>query len=133
VTIHVNQGRFYNGFIGLMVNTGLFGTIFMGVFLISGSMLAWRLIKYLRIYGVEDNFSRMTCIVAGTWMANIIAFFIFHGDAEYAMKTFSLQAGMLLACRRNLLERLIDEEPADQEDQVTLNAESSPAPRLSPV
>lgn len=133
VTIHVNQGRFYNGFIGLMVNTGLFGTMFMGVFLFSGSMLAWRQIKYLRIYGVEDHFSRMTCIVASTWMANIIAFFIFHGDAEYAMKTFSLQAGLLLACRRNLLARLEEEAPAEQEDQETLHAEPSSAPRLSPV
>jgi hypothetical protein len=115
VTIHVNQGRFYNGFIGLMINTGLFGTIFMILFLGSGSLVAWRLIKYLRIYGVQDNFSRVTCIVASTWIANIIAFFIFHGDAEYAMKTFSLQIGMMLACRRNLLARHISESESEGE------------------
>jgi preprotein translocase subunit SecG len=95
--------------------------------------VAWRLIKYLRIYGVHDNFSRMTCIVAGTWMANIIAFFIFHGDAEYAMKTFSLQAGLLLACRRNLLARLEVEEASEQADEKSLDSAPVNAPRLSPV
>lgn len=136
VTIHVNQGRFYNGFIGLMVNTGLFGTIFMTLFLGSGSLVAWRLIKYLRIYGVHDNFSRVTCIVASTWMANIIAFFIFHGDAEYAMKTFSLQIGMMLACRRNLLARHANEKASEEreEDAVQIPVASrkiNPTPVIS--
>jgi hypothetical protein len=132
VQIHVNQGRFYNGFIGLMVNTGLFGTIFMGVFLGSGSLVAWRLVRYLRVYGVEDHFSRVTCIVTSSWMANIIAFVIFHGDAEYAMKTFSLQAGMMLACRRNLMARLLVDEPSGEAAE-SVAADPASAPRLSPV
>ena len=134
VTIHINQGRFYNGFIGLMVNTGVFGTLFMSLFLGAGTLIAWRLMSYLRTYGIEDHFSRMTCIVASTWMANIIAFFIFHGDAEYAMKTFSLQIGLMLACRRNLLSRLEgdafhQENPIDMEDVEDMVG----AKRLSPI
>lgn len=134
VTIHINQGRFYNGLIGLMVNTGVFGTLFMSLFLGAGTLIAWRLMSYLRTYGIEDHFSRMTCIVASTWMANIIAFFIFHGDAEYAMKTFSLQIGLMLACRRNLLSRLEgdafhQEDPIDMEDVEDMVG----AKRLSPI
>ena len=135
VTIHVNQGRFYNGFIGLMVNTGIFGTLCMILFLGAGTLIAWRLMRFVRHYGVEDQFSRMTCIVASTWMANIIAFFIFHGDAEYAMKTFSLQAGLMLACRRNLLARLREDdanEPLEAGQEEAL-PELDTARRLSPV
>jgi hypothetical protein len=68
-------------------------------------------------------------------MANIIAFFIFHGDAEYAMKTFSLQAGLMLACRRNLLARLREEdanEPLEAGHEEAL-PELDTARRLSPV
>lgn len=106
LTLHINQGRFYNGFIGLMVNTGVFGTIFMLTFLGAGAVLAWKVITYIREIGCEDRFTRMCSVIAGLYMANVIAFIALHGDSEYAMKTFSLQAGVLLVCHHLLRRRV---------------------------
>lgn len=106
ITMHVNQGRFFNGFIGLMVNTGVFGTLSMLVFLAGGTILAWRILQHLRRHGCADNFSRMCAVLTGLWMSNSFAFLFLHGDSEYAMKTFSLQAGLLLACHVQLKKRL---------------------------
>lgn len=105
LTLHINQGRFYNGFIGLMVNTGVFGTAFMLLFLFSGCYLAWKVMVYLRRLGCEDQFTRMCSVISGLYMANVIAFLALHGDSEYAMKTFSLQAGVLLVCHYFLRKR----------------------------
>ena len=105
ITYHINQGRFFNGFIGLMVNTGLFGTLFMFLFLLMGSIIAVRIILYLRRHGVDDEFSRVCCLIASLWLANVVAFAALHGDSEYAMKTFSLQAGLLIACEYMLRGR----------------------------
>ena len=116
ITYHMNQGRFFNGFIGLMINTGLFGTLFMLLFLLMGSVLAVKVILHLRKHGVEDEFSRVSCIVACLWMANVVAFIALHGDSEYAMKTFSLQAGLLVVCHYMLRSRLRKEaEPETAE------------------
>ena len=99
-----------------MVNTGLFGTLFMFLFLFMGSVLAVKVILHLREHGVEDEFSRVSCIVACLWMANVIAFIVLHGDSEYAMKTFSLQAGLLVVCHYMLRDRLRKEaEPETAE------------------
>ncbi len=108
ITMHVNQGRFYNGFIGLMVNTSVFGTLFMLIFLAAGSYLAFAIMKILRRHGCDDLFTRLCCIVSSLWMANVIAFLFFHGDSEFAMKTFSLQAGLMIACKRSLDYRYSD-------------------------
>ncbi len=105
VTRDVNQGRYYNGSIGLMVNTGVFGTFFMMLFLGGGTSLAWRIIGILRAEGCEDAFTRTCCVLAGLWMATVISFLFLHGDSEIASKTFSLQAGLLLTCHRLLRER----------------------------
>jgi hypothetical protein len=112
ISAHINQGKYYNGFIGLMVNTGVFGTFFMLLFVFAGTRVAWRIIRYLRRYGCEDNFARVCSVVAGYWMANVLAFLFLHGDSEYAMKTFSLQAGVMLVCHVLLQRRL--NEPAEQ-------------------
>jgi hypothetical protein len=117
ITYHINQGRFYNGFIGLMVNTGLFGTCFMLLFLLGGSVVAIKVIFHLREHGVDDEFSRVSCIVACLWMANVIAFLALHGDSEYAMKTFSLQAGLLITCQYMLRDRLRAEPPEQPEQE----------------
>lgn len=115
ITYHINQGRFYNGFIGLMVNTGLFGTCFMFLFLIAGSVVAMKVIFHLREHGVDDEFSRVSCLVACLWMANVVAFIALHGDSEYAMKTFSLQAGLLIVCQYMLRDRLRVQQPEQPE------------------
>jgi len=106
VTWHINQGKFYNGFIGLMVNTGVFGTAFMALFIFSGTVLALQVMRHLRRHGCQDGFARVCSLVAGLWMANAMAFVFINGDSEYAMKTFSLQAGILLACKHLLAQRL---------------------------
>ena len=115
ITYHINQGRFYNGFIGLMVNTGLVGTCFMLLFLLAGTVVAVKVIFHLREHGVDDEFSRVSCIVSCLWMANVVAFIALHGDSEYAMKTFSLQAGLLIACQYMLRDRLREEPPEQLE------------------
>jgi len=112
ITLHVNQGRFYNGFIGLMVNTGLAGTTFMMIFLIAGSVVALRIIFGYGSGHYENRFHRLCCVVASLWMANTIAFLFFHGDSEWAMKTFALQAGALITCQALLAsERRGELEP----------------------
>lgn len=125
ITTHVNQGRFYNGFIGLMVNTGVFGTAFMLIFLGGGTALALRVIHFLRRYGCHDAFARMSSVVAGLWMTSTIAFLFLHGDSEYAMKTFSLVAGLLIACHRLLVARREKEE--DKTAELEPVAEANPA------
>src|SRR5207249_3250137 len=81
ITLHVNQGIFFNGTIGLLVNTGLFGTLFMMLFLGAGTVLVSKVIKKLRRVGCEDLFTRMCTVLAGFWMANLIAFLFLHGDS----------------------------------------------------
>ena len=105
ITGHVNVGRFFNGFVGLMVNTGVFGTAFMLLFLGSGTVLAWRVMKYLRTTECEDIFLRVCKLVASLWIANVLAFLFLHGDSEFALKTFSIQSGLLLTCYRHVQSR----------------------------
>jgi O-antigen ligase len=111
VTAHINAAKFYNGLIGLMINTGIFGTFFMLMFMLAGTWQAWKIIRFLRRHGCEDMFSRTCCVVTAMWMANVIAFIFIHGDSEFAMKTFALQAGVMMACHR-LLERRLRTEVA---------------------
>jgi len=105
IEVHINAGKYYNGIIGLLVNTGIFGTFCMLMFLGSGTALAWRIMRLLRAQGCNDTFTRVCSVLAALWMANVIAFLFLHGDSEYAMKTFSLQAGILLACEYHLRQR----------------------------
>lgn len=105
ISFHINQGKFYNGFIGLMVNTGITGTIGMLLLLYGGTRLAWRVVQHLRAFGCEDNFSRVSILVASSWLTSAFLFMFLHGDSEWAMKTFSLLAGMLLLCDRFLRQR----------------------------
>lgn len=111
VTFHLNQGKFYNGFIGLMVNTGVFGTISMLLFIAGGLRIAVGIIRHVRRYGFEDHFSRAAILVASFFIASVIGFLFLHGDSEWAMKTFSLQTGLLLLCQRAFRERLEHQEP----------------------
>ena len=111
INAHIEQGKFYNGFIGLMINTGFPGTFFMLIFLGSGTILAGQIIRKLREQGCDDNFARVCCVVSGLWMANVLSFWFLHGDSEYAMKTFSLQAAILITCNWHLTQRSLAELP----------------------
>jgi O-antigen ligase len=112
LSFHLNQGRFFNGFIGLLVNTGLFGTTFMLMFLFVGSKLALGIILRVRRHNYDDMFSRVATVLASLWVANVTSFLFLHGDSEYAAKTFSLQAGLLLTCNRLLAKREEEDAPA---------------------
>lgn len=105
VTRHVNLGRFYNGFVGLLVNTGIPGLTFMLMFQFGGTFIAFKIMRHLRREGCEDDFVRVAGILAAMWMADLIAFHFFHGNAEIALRRFGLQAGLLLACWRCLEAR----------------------------
>lgn len=118
ITGHINQGRFYNGFVGLMVNTGVFGTFFILLFLGTGLHISLKIAWYLRAHGCNDNFLRLSAVVAGFWVANTIGFLFLHGDSEYAMKTFSLQAGMLVVCYEHIRRR--QEAAAEAPAELTL-------------
>ena len=87
----------------------------MLLFLLAGSVVAIKVIFHLREHGVDDEFSRVSCIVACLWMANVVAFIVLHGDSEYAMKTFSLQAGLLIVCQYMLRDRLRVQQPEQPE------------------
>ena len=127
ITSHVEQGKFYNGFIGLMVNTGIPGTATMLMFLFGGTLLSFRIIGHLRRYGADDDFSRMCSLASGLWIANVTAFLIFHGDSEIALKTFAVQSGLLLVAHRLLLRRVgvLAEDQATQTQ--TAPTDESPA------
>jgi hypothetical protein len=68
--------------------------------------VAVRILQFLRLHGCQDDFERMCKLVAGLWIANTFAFLFLHGDSEFAMKTFSLQGGIIVACYEHLKARL---------------------------
>ena len=105
---HLDQGVFYNGFIGLMVNTGVFGTLGMLIFLYGVTRVAVRIIRHLRSHGCNDTFARIAAIMAGMWITGVVLFIFLHGDAETAMKPFSLQAERLIVCDKLLQQRLTE-------------------------
>jgi hypothetical protein len=102
VTGHLNQGKFYNGPIGLLVNTGLPGTCFMALFLAAGTALALRIVRHLRRDGCTDSMARACSLASSLWLAHTTAFIFIHGDVEHALKTFAFLAGLLLLCERHL-------------------------------
>ncbi len=119
---HLAIGRFYNGFIGLMVNTGVFGFLSMTIFIIGGLLLAFRIIRHVRRYGSYDRFSRIGALVASSYVFSVIAFFFLHGDSEFAMKSFSLLTGMLI-----MVERLFDQRLRNEEQETAVETNGSAA------
>lgn len=99
---YIDPDTFYNGFIGLLVNTGWPGTGSMLLFLGAGTAIAMRILFRIRRFGVPDSFSRLCCILAAQWVGGVIIFLFLHGDSEFAMRSFSLQAALLMCCEYNL-------------------------------
>jgi hypothetical protein len=110
---HINIGRFYNGFVGLLVNTGIFGTLFMLTFLTGGTILAVRIIRLLREHRWEDPFALVCSVIVSLWLARVIGWLLLHGDSEWALKNFGLQAAMMVACHYHLTQRLQSEDPRE--------------------
>lgn len=105
ITEHVNLGRFYNGPVGLLVNTGIPGALCMLGLLATGTWVAGRTLMHVRRNGAEDLFSRMACVNAAYWVVQVGVFLFLHGDAEFAMNTFGLHLGLVLAANELLLQR----------------------------
>lgn len=116
----VDNGIFFNGTIGLLVNTGVPGTIFFFLVLGAGTMTMVRILQFIRREGAGDSFARMSCVLAGLWAAQVSSFIFLHGDSEYALRTFSLPAAMMLACDWHLSRRrrgMEDEVPVAAVDR----------------
>lgn len=100
---HLQSRTFYNGFIGLMVNTGLPGTFFMLLFMFGGSVNAWYITRTFMQGHRHDLFSRAAAMFAGVWFFNVLFFLFLHGDSEKAMKSFAFQFALLLIFTHYLL------------------------------
>lgn len=94
---HVEYGRFYNGPVGLMVNTGLPGTVCLLGILAAGTVMAMRSLRYVRRHGAEDVVSRLACANAAYWLMKVLIFIFIHGDSEYALNTFGLHLAIVIA------------------------------------
>ena len=64
-----------------------------------------RILKRARRHGAEDQFMRLSTLMAALWTANAISFVFLHGDAESALRAFALPAGIMLACDWHLQRR----------------------------
>ncbi len=129
VTAHVQQGVFYNGFIGLMVNTGLPGTVGMGLVILGGTWLALRVLRLVRRLGPDLILCRVAAILGGFWVVSVLFFLLLHGDAELALKSFALQLGTMIMAERLLRQRLAEaEEPLPQPAGAPAYAVPAPAP-----
>lgn len=113
ITSHVSIGQFYNGFVGLLVNTGIFGTVFMLLFLTGGTVVAWRVVRLLREHRWEDPFALVCGVIASLWLARCLGWLFLHGASEWALRHFSLQAALLVVCHFHLLRRLQTDSPSE--------------------
>lgn len=130
ITSHIMHGKFYNGFVGLLVNTGIFGACAMLLFIAGGTRLAWHLTRRLRRGNSDTRFQRICGLLVGQWALSVVTFFFIHGDAEWAMKTFSLLAAMMLASERLLIQ---SETAPEEAEPVPVPVPASGLGRLSPV
>ena len=107
------QGHFLNGFVGLMVNTGVWGAIGMCLLLYGGARLAWRMIGRARRAGFEDGLARLATVVASLYLVDAVFFFVVEGNVEGAMRRFAFQIGILIACDRLFRQRESSQAAAD--------------------
>ena len=102
----VDEGIFYNGTVGTLVNLGIPGAVVLILFLFGGSRAAFRIIRYVRKEKTSDNFSRLACVIAGAWFGQLVSFIFLHGDSEFTMRTFALPAAILVVCDYRLTLRI---------------------------
>lgn len=94
------QGHFLNGFVGLMVNTGIWGALGMCFMLLGGTLLAVRMIREARRSGFEDGLARLVAVIASLFLVDAVFFFVVEGNVEGAMRRFAFQIAVLIACDR---------------------------------
>ncbi len=101
----VLQGYFLNGFIGLMVNTGVFGTIGLCIFFMGGARLALNVVRMARQSGFELMIARVSAVLASLYLVDLVFFFLIEGNVDWALSKFGIYVGMLFACERLLRQR----------------------------
>lgn len=102
VNLQIESGTFYNGPVGLLVNTGLAGGVSMLAFVACGAGVAYRILKKIREIGCDTRFRRLCTVVAALYLTHTFVFIFLHGDSQFAMLLFGLQTGLLIACHRHL-------------------------------
>lgn len=103
---HVWSGHYYNGFIGLLVHTGLIGTMSALAIYSGGIALALRVIKRVRQEGVDKTiFNRIAILLSSYCIAKPIYFLVVNGNSKVALQEFMLPIALLLLCERLLLQR----------------------------
>lgn len=97
---------FFNGFIGLLVNTGLPGTFSMLLFLTAGCFSSLRIVRMLRTLPSYDSFARLCSVISAHFVASTLIFIFLHGDSEFGLRSFALPAGMLMVAEYRLRLRI---------------------------
>lgn len=125
--MHLVMGIFYNGFLGLLVNTGLPGTAAAILYLLGGTWLSLRILRDIWRNGADDRFRRLSNVLAALWLANVVSFFFLEGSAEHVLQRFTLTAGMLIACEHNLRRRRMPAPVTVEEEEELPTAAPQPA------
>lgn len=103
---HVWSGHFYNGFIGLLVHTGIIGTLGALTIYLGGILLALRVIRQIRrMGGAQSVFDRVAIMVASYCIAKPVYFLVANGNSKVALQEFMLPIAFLLACERFVVRR----------------------------
>jgi len=113
ITFATLQGHYLNGFVGLMVNTGIFGALAMCLFLFSGAGLAIEVVRRVRRVRLETNLTRAAAVIATLYLVDFVFFFLIEGNVDWALRRFGMLAGILIACLR-----LLDREEKVEEVEV---------------
>ena len=110
VAYAVLQGYFLNGFVGLMVNTGLLGTVGMCIFMFGGARLAAQVTGQARRLGFDSTLTRTSAVLASLYFVDCFFFFLIEGNVDWALSRFGMYVGMLFACERLLRQRRLAED-----------------------
>lgn len=129
-TMYSGLGVFYNGVLGFMVNTGLPGTTIMLLFIGIGCFLSLRIMSLLRREQWDDSFSRLAGVSAAYYLGQAFTTIFLHGDAEYAMRIFGMQAGLLLVIEYHLKQRILSRQAEELE---TVEEIEKPVQSTSPL
>lgn len=105
------MGRFFNGFIGQMVNTGLPGTLTIAIVWLAGSRLAWLLLKRCWEGRAESFFLRLGALFAAQWFSSLFTYVFLHGDSESGLRMFTPLIGFMIAA--DLVLRRVGEVPKE--------------------
>ena len=111
------MGVFYNGTLGLLVNTGIIGAIIMIGFILLGCILALRVIGLVRRNHWDDSFSRFAGVIASYFLSQAFTTLFLHGDVEMIMRFFGANAGMLLVIEYHLKKRIVQEQQDEEAPQ----------------